>query len=341
MRSLNDELSQQPQVLRDLAAYYAADFSRLQLPVSLDEARMIVFTGMGASYHAAAIGSLYFNSLGIPAAAVEATDLGNYPSALLGKSNCVIYISQSGSSGEIHPLLGRLGKDTTLLGITNTPDSLLGKNAAKVFSQMAGVEDLIASKTYINSVALIWLMGQKLAGMDMQAAVKAVNEAADLAEKIIAYGKAAAQRLVNFYQTVKPLLFTGHGPHALTARQASMTSSEWAKIASLHAGVGAFRHGFIETVLPGFGAILFTAPGLTQESTLKLAVDLVGIGAKVLRIENGQVLEWNEPSPVSNIDEFLSPVLDILPVQLFTGNLASTLEIPFGFRYISKVVREL
>jgi glutamine---fructose-6-phosphate transaminase (isomerizing) len=341
MTTLRDELNQQPQALHDLASYYHSDPGRLDLPVSPGSSRLLVLSGMGASYHAACIGALYFNSLGIPAVSIEASDLANYASALCADYTCLIYISQSGSSGEITPIVEKISGDTQLVGITNTPDSLLGQRALRVLPLMAGDELLIASKTYVNSLALLWLMARKAAGPDMDAAFQVIVDIADRAGQIIAGSDETSGRLISFYQPGEPLLFTGHGPHAVTARQASMASSEWAKIPSMHSGIGAFRHGFIETVRPGYGVIVFSSPGVTSDSSLNLASELEGMGARVLRIEQGRLLSAGTPSSTATTSEFLCPILDILPIQLFADALARALDIPFGFRYISKVVRQL
>ena len=65
-------------------------------------------------------------------------------------------------------------------------------------------------------------------------------------------------------------------------------------------------------------------------------------GAKILLIENGRMRGLEEDSPPdTGVDEFLSPLLDILPVQIAADWLVRTSGIEPGFRYISKVVRQL
>lgn len=341
MPTLRDELDQQPQALLDLASYYLSDPAMLDIPISKGSSRLLVISGMGASYHAACIGALYFTTFGIPAVAIEASDLANYAAALRSDNTCLIYISQSGSSGEILPLLDQLSPNAQLFGITNIPDSPLGQRAQRVFPLIAGSEELIASKTYLNSLAVLWLLARNEAGLDISSSYAAIEELAGQAAQVIARSDETSRRLMEFYQPAEPLLFTGHGPHAITARQASMSSSEWAKIPSMFCGVGAFRHGFIETIHPGYGVIVFSSPGATASSSLALANELAGLGARVLRIEQGRLREPGSPSEPSEMSEFLSPILDILPIQYFTENLARALDIPFGFRYISKVVRQL
>jgi fructoselysine-6-P-deglycase FrlB-like protein len=117
-----------------------------------------------------------------------------------------------------------------------------------------------------------------------------------------------------------------------------MVVSEWPKLPALHAGIGAFRHGFIETVTPGLGTVVFAAPGPTAASAHALAYELSGYGANVLVVQNG---ETNRAPAAQPVDEFLSPILDMIPVQLFADEMATRLNVPPGFRYISKVVTQL
>jgi glucosamine--fructose-6-phosphate aminotransferase (isomerizing) len=121
-----------------------------------------------------------------------------------------------------------------------------------------------------------------------------------------------------------------------------MTLSEWPKRPALYAGLAAFRHGFIEASRPGMGAVIFASPGATQASALKLAAELHSYGARVALVAGGQVFSPGEPVPEpAETDEYLAPLLDIIPVQLYADALAKNLGIQPGFRRIAKVVRKL
>ena len=83
-----------------------------------------------------------------------------------------------------------------------------------------------------------------------------------------------------------------------------MVVSEWAKVAALNAGIGAFRHGFIEHVQEGTGVVVFAAPGRTYDSACELAHELDGYGVNVLLVENGvkYIGDWvwdDEPSMIN------------------------------------------
>ncbi|MBI4927935.1 MAG: SIS domain-containing protein [Anaerolineae bacterium] len=340
MIPLFKELAEQPQALRELANHYRREPGLLDLPTAQVGCPW-VFTGMGASYHAAWIGALAFGSFGLPVQAIETVDLIHY-SRLPEVGGWIVYVSQSGSSGEVNPFFQHLPAGNKLAALTNTLDSDLAKQARWVLPMCAGEETLIASKTFVNSLGVLWMLARKVAGVWNNQETGQLEQVADHAEQILAASAAIRERFLAFYDPASPLLFLGHGPHAATARQAAMGMSEWAKIPALYAGMGAFRHGFIESVRPGLRVVMISPPGKTRASALTLARELSDYGARVLLIENGQLHDVDEePFEGPLMDEFLSPLLDILPIQIAMDGLAVAAGIEPGFRFISKVVRQL
>jgi hypothetical protein len=170
--------------------------------------------------------------------------------------------------------LDRLDARKTLVSITNNPASELARRARWFLPIDAGDENLVASKTYVNPLAILWLLARQAAGLWDGGEYDTLQAIADRAEQILTAGREIADRLADTFEPCSPLLFLGHGPHGVTARQAAMMMSEWAKLPALHAGIGAFRHGFIETVRPGFGVVIFAAPGCSWSSALELAGEL-------------------------------------------------------------------
>ena len=341
MVDLFSELNQQPQAFHDLVSYYAEGHGLNDLPANAHQDG-IVLTGMGASYHAAWIGAFHLNNLGVPALAIEATDLLNYAPLLPGRSGLLVYISQSGTSGEVQPLLDQLDPKTCLVAVTNNPESDLAARAKVVLPMLAGNEELIASKTYINTLAILWLMARRIGEVYDGKEMDALRWTAERVERIVEAVLPDAERLLAAFPAQSSLIFLGHGPHAATSRHSAMVMSEWAKLSALSAGIGAFRHGFIEAVNPSLGVLVFAPPGRTVNSALGLARELEEYGAHVLLVENGCLRCLNEPEPAHlPVDEFLSPILDILPIQYYAEVMRRALGLEPGFRYISKVVRRL
>lgn len=337
MTQLFDELRQQPDSLRRLVRYYQ-ESSLLPELITQPFNRRWILTGMGASFHAASICAYHLNSLSIDATAIETVDLIKYPTALSKNNNLIVYLSQSGASGEVQPFLDLISPEIDLIGITNNVNSLLGKNCRWTFDLVAGEESLIASKTYINSLALTWLLSRKAARLDDGSEWKSLLDLADRMESMLEQHRQIKSMWMEEIGECAPWIFLGHGLHSVTARQAAMLLGEWPKLPVIHAGIGAFRHGFIEMVKPGMAAVIFDSNGRKSESVKELIQELTEYGLKVLLVENGSISLSQEHLPV---DEFLSPILDILPVQLLADEMAVRLKIPSGFRHLSKVVTKL
>jgi glucosamine--fructose-6-phosphate aminotransferase (isomerizing) len=337
--SLLDELLQIPAALDALAGYYAAEGkARLRLPFP----KRVLLTGMGASFHAASIGALMFQQAGVDAQSVESVDLLGAGPRGLEAFDPIFYISQSGGSGEIQPFLDMLPDTRLLVALTNDSQSPLARGAGRVLPMVAGEESWIAGKTYINPLGILWLLAQSWGGRDLSAALEEVRALAEQARRLQADGQEAVERLDELLSARERLIFLGGGPHSLSAREAAMTLSEWPKISSQWYGLGAFRHGFIETVDAESGVVLFSPQGATRASALALGQELASYGAKVLRIENGAVRGLEEPGlPAACAHELLSPILDILPVQLYAEAAARRRYAQPGFRYIGKVVTRL
>jgi fructoselysine-6-P-deglycase FrlB-like protein len=339
--TLLEELAQIPTALREMLSEYqsAQGKGRLEL---LPPPEGVIFTGMGASYHTAWIAAQHLNRLGVPAWAIEAVDLLNYSHPALQGKPTVVYVSQSGSSGEVLPLLDMLSGRVRLVALTNKLTSPLGHASSQILPMYAGEEFWVAGKTYINSLAILHLAVMAWTRRLDEDTFAALTDIANRMEVVLAGRQCAQERLLTWLGEVQSLTFIGQGPHAATARNAAMMMGEWAKQPALSFGAGAFRHGFIETSGPGMGYILFAPKGLTAASVVGLAAELVGYGAKVLLIENGVLRGLDEPAPGAALgDEFLSPLVDMLPVQLFSEALARERQIPTGFRYIRKVVTDL
>jgi glutamine---fructose-6-phosphate transaminase (isomerizing) len=338
MSKLFEELIQQTDSLRNLITSYRESDLLSRLVSNLDGASRWVLTGMGASFHAAQIGSFYLNYLGIPTVALEASDLTNY---VMGtKKNCdvLVYLSQSGSSGEVIPLIDTLQPNTILVGVTCGTNSPLASRAKWVLPLESGEETLIASKTYLNSIALLWLLARKIAGVWDGSEWVSIEDIAFRVEGLLKRSDEIKQNWIDQIGNSSHKIFLGHGPNSVTARQSAMILGEWSKIPVHHFGIGAFRHGFIETINEDSAVVIFNAQGQTSRSAQVLSKDLAAIGAKVLLVENG---ETYPSTPNRSADEFLSPLLDIIPVQLFADEIAIRLNVTSGFRYISKVVTRL
>lgn len=336
-----DSIIQQPRALRDLAGDLPVTLLR-SIP-SLGPTPLL--TGMGASYHAASIAAQTLHAAGIPVLCMQATDLLFYNRALLKPGATLIFVSQSGASAEVRPIIEQLPAGVRLVAVVNDVASLLARRADVVLPMTAGAEYWVATKTYTNALAVLWLLTRQITGALDGAEGNTLEALAGEVEHTLTRASLIAAQWIEALGRVPHLVFLGHGPQAVTARQAAMVVNEWAKVPAAAYGAGAFRHGFIEQVRDGSGAILFAMPGPACESTRQLAGELASYGARVLVVEQGHARAPSEApfsgDSVTTAHPTLSAVLDILPAQLFAEALARHLGVEYGFRHIGKVVTRL
>jgi glucosamine--fructose-6-phosphate aminotransferase (isomerizing) len=275
--------------------------------------------------------------VGLPSLAVEAIDLLNYAGlGLLQPGHTLVYISQSGKSVEVDAILRQNGGRAKVIAVTNRPDSPLAQAATACLPILANQHYRLASKNYTNTLAVLWLLVRGWSGVVRPGDLEMLAHAADRVEDILGRGEETTTALMEAFQNADPLVLLGHGPHAATARQSALMLSEWARTPALHSGIGAFRHGFVETVTPRMGALFFTPPGRTAVSALALARTLPEFGVTVRRLAFGELRGLEEPGAYDGLDEFLSPLLDVIPMQFFTAALSEKKGVVPDFRYIDR-----
>jgi glucosamine--fructose-6-phosphate aminotransferase (isomerizing) len=334
------DIMQQPQALRELARFYERGEGAARLAALPVQAAPLL-TGMGASLHAAQVATLHLHHLGVSAHAVEATELVFYSHALL-RGGPLVFVSQSGASAEVAAVVGELPAVTALVAVTNNPDSPLAQRAQLIIPILAGTESGVATKTYLNTLATLWLLARHWSGRAATDGSDKLSRAAGACEELLASADTIVARWLDALGAAETIVFLGHGPHAATARQAAMILAERARVAACGMSAGAFRHGPIEITQSSVGVVMFAAAGWAGESARTLAAELREHGARVLLVECGRTRDLGESTAASyEFDEFLAPILDIIPAQLFADALAHERGIEPKFRYIGKVVAQL
>jgi glucosamine--fructose-6-phosphate aminotransferase (isomerizing) len=338
--TFREEILNQPRALERLLRDYSSPEGQQRLR-AVPAAQRPVLLGMGASYHSALIAAQGLARLGVEALALEAAEALGTPAAAkeLKRADALVYISQSGASAEVGPLLDAAGAAVPVIALTNHEHSLLARRAQIVLPLLAGDEQTVATKTYANSVALLWLLARHWAGTLDTGAFEALEQARERLAGLLAEGAPVAERWIEKLGQAGSMAFIGAGLEAVTARQAAMIVMEWLRVPALSFSVGAFRHGPIEIAQPGVGCVLFAPPGPAYASTRRLAQELEAYGASVLVVENGHTLAPGEAGATGPaLAGELRPLVDVAPVQLFVEALARRRGLGTGFRHIGKVV---
>jgi len=236
----------------------------------------------------------------------------------------VVGVSQSGQSPDIVSVLREGRKQGCLtLAITNIPDSPLAQAAEFVFDIQAGPEKAVAAtKTYTAELMAIAMISAALNN-----SAERWSELASVskwAEQTLALDQGIAQ-MTQRYRYMSQCVALGRGFNYATAFEWALKLKELTYLIAEPYSSADFQHGPIAMVEGGF-PVLAVAPngkvhesmrdmltGLRQEKDAELVV--ISDDAKILALAQ---------SPIQlppQIPEWLTPLVSIIPAQLFACHL--------------------
>ena len=304
----------------------------------------IILTGMGSSDYATTPFELTLARLGLPVWRVQTSRLLEMPQ-LIAPRTLLWMTSQSGRSGEIIALLGRLPcrPTLTLIATTNDPASPLAIDADHVLLLQSGTEATVSSKSYLNTLAAFYRAGAAVMGRDDAETIGDIRQVATSLDQRLAATSAAAEELaVRTLAGPRPrLALVGAGSDAATAMTGALILKEASKVAAEGYVGGEFRHGPMEMVGAGATVLLFGS-GTPDDVTLsQLAADLAGTGTLVISVApHAYPGTEHVPVPDGNELERLAHAM-VFVQQLSLGLARGSGLVPGEFLYGRKITSQV
>jgi len=302
-------------------------------------ASMVRVVGIGSSWNASLAVAVALDDAGVPSQAWDASELLYFGG---NRANTVaLVLSRSGRSVEVVRLLDRFqAQGCPLVGVTNSPDSPLGKRANVVLNLGARFDHLVSISMYSTLVLGGSLIGAGVRGQ-LEEAGRALGEGFRQASAMLdgwRHQLAASAWLV----AEAPTYFLARGGSLASAQEARLLWEEAAKAPATALSTGGFRHGSQEAIRPGMRVALWVHAEVLREADLQLAADLESAGVRVMLI--GQNLPPHAAELVLDLPPAPTawqPVIDVIPAQLAAEQLATLrAENCDGFRYCPYVIKQ-
>ena len=282
--------------------------------------RLVVLTGMGSSYHAFQPLLIELTELGVPAMLLETSELVYYHSGLLTPDTVTVMLSQSGRSAETVRLLELNAGRSTVVAVTNTPDSPLAAAANASVMTQAGAEFSVSCKTYLTSLAALAWLGDHLAGRDLGRSRDQLRQLAPAVNSYLEHWREYVAAAQGELGGIERLYYVGRGASLATAGTAGLTTKESARFPAEGMSAAAFRHGPLELVDGRTFLLAFEGDPRTAELNRRLASDVKMAGGRAVVVrEAGRPGLFHTPS----VPARLRPVAEMLPVQMMTLALAA------------------
>jgi glucosamine--fructose-6-phosphate aminotransferase (isomerizing) len=304
----------------------------------------------GTSRHAAQVGAHLLEQLaGIPTRVFYASEFRYGPPPLVAHT-LTIGVTQSGETADTLAALAmeqerrQLVADPAyaprLLGITNRPESSLGRMVDQVLDIGAGIEvGVAATKTFMGQLlafyGLALAFAERRVGQQggegtisrerLQQLVAGLRQIPEQLRQLIEDHDQRAAALAHQFESTQDVIFLGRGINFPIALEGALKLKEISYIHAEGYPAGEMKHGPIALLDAKVPVVSIAVPGTVFEKVLSNAQEakardavLIGVAPACPDSEIFDVL-----LPVPELDELLSPLLTVIPMQLLSYHIAA------------------
>jgi glutamine---fructose-6-phosphate transaminase (isomerizing) len=349
------EIHEQPETAALWLARHLPEVGERLVALPLDEGLLegverIDVLACGTSRHAAQVGAHLLEQLaGIPTRVFYASEF-RYSPPPLGPHTLTIGVTQSGETADTLAALAmeqtrrRLVADPAyaprLLGITNRPESSLGRMVDQVLDIGAGIEvGVAATKTFLGQLLAFYGLalafaerrvglqagGSTISRERLQELVAGLRAVPEQLRQLIEDHDRRAAALAHRFESTQDVIFLGRGINFPIALEGALKLKEISYIHAEGYPAGEMKHGPIALLDARVPVVSIAVPGTVFEKVLSNAqeakardAELIGVAPECADTELFDVL-----LPVPAVDELLSPLLTVIPMQLLSYHIAA------------------
>ena len=335
------EMFVQPSVVKETLAGRIDESSDVQLAseLKLDETVLrnitkISITGCGTAFHAGMVGMYLLRALCKLPVEMELASEFRYGDRVLDPHTLTIAMSQSGETADtIEAVKVAKAAGSPVIGICNVLGSHLTRLADGILYTRGGPEiGVAATKTYVSQTIAMVLLSLYLArvrGTESPERLRAVAEGTKLLPEAIDLClnasddvRKAARRL----RKAKSMLFIGRYVNVPTAYEGALKLKEISYIHAEGYAAGEMKHGPIALLDPKVPVVGIVTEGRVREKMLSNLAEAKAREAPILAVANYGDAEAAALADyvfgVPKVDELLSPIVNIVPLQLLAYHIA-------------------
>jgi glutamine---fructose-6-phosphate transaminase (isomerizing) len=349
------EIHEQPGVVRTCLEFYLNDnwsldaASESPIRLGLDPAlytnlEHIQIVACGTSWHAGLVGKYLLEQLaGIPTIVEYASEF-RYAPPPLTPNTLTIGVTQSGETADTLAALEMEKQRRThqrpefqprLLGITNRPESSLGRIVAQSIDTHAGLEiGVAATKTFLAQLVAFYLLAlelayhrQALSPEQLGDIVTGLRQLPSQLEVILESQERYIETLAHDFAETQDFIFLGRGINFPIALEGALKLKEISYIHAEGYPAGEMKHGPIALLDAKVPVVAIAMPGTVFEKVLSNAQEAKARDARLIGVtpmnEQEAKETFDDLLPVPEVNELLSPALTVIPLQLLAYHIAA------------------
>jgi glucosamine--fructose-6-phosphate aminotransferase (isomerizing) len=334
------EIHEQPQALRQaIAGRVSRDRIQLaELAPVLDAIRAadrVELVACGTASYAALVGATAIESwAGLPARATVGSEF-RYSPPPLDPRTLVIAVTQSGETADtIAPTRYAREHGSPVIAVTNTVGSAITREADAVLFLQAGPEVAVAaSKTFVTQVTTLVALAAAIAKArgrlepaaeaDLATALRALPDAAQVVLDRAAPG---ARDVARRYVNMKGFMFVGRSFGLPAALEGALKLKEVSYVHAEGYPAGELKHGPISLLDAEYPLVAIATRGAVYDKLISNVMEGRARDARVLAVATDGDTQVERIADdvwwVPETHEALTPVLAVIPLQLFAYHVA-------------------
>ncbi|HKT39451.1 MAG TPA: glutamine--fructose-6-phosphate transaminase (isomerizing), partial [Ktedonobacterales bacterium] len=328
------EASSAPTNLR--SSLHLPELDRMQ--ETLASIQRIVIVACGTSYHAGLIAKYAIEKWArIPVETITAAEF-RYCDPIVGPETLCIAVTQSGETADtLFGIRQARERGAPVIAITNIVASAITRISDAVLYLQAGPEIcVVATKTFVTSVTVLYLLGLYLARQRGRISAEELAETLAALERIPDQVQQLLDAASGPDDSIKPLaqqmarcssmMFIGRGVGYPTALEGALKLKEISYIHAEGFPAGELKHGSIALLDPDTPLIAIATASHIYEKVVSNMQEVRARDARVIAIatEGDETIHQHADDIlyVPPTLETLSPLLAIIPLQLFAYHAA-------------------
>ena len=337
------EINEQPKAVRDtMSQRITADkksisFEELGWDAAyLNSFNKIYIVACGTAYHAGLVGKYYIEKMARVLVEVDVASEFRYRDPIVDEHTLLIVVSQSGETSDTLAALKeskRRGAKT--LAITNVVGSSIAREADQVVYTWAGPEIAVAStKAYTTQLVLFFMLALYMAEIKGTIAAERTAELVAQLQEIPAQVSEILsdvdpiKTFAKQYGFNEDVFYIGRGLDYDVSLEGALKLKEISYIHAEAYAAGELKHGTLALIVEGVPVIALATQRNVYEKTLSNIKEVKARDAVVIGIaaEGDRELEKyvDHVMHVPASDEFIMPILSVIPLQLLAYYAAIT-----------------
>jgi glutamine---fructose-6-phosphate transaminase (isomerizing) len=335
---MSKEIFEQPNTVKSCINEYVdvlkKDINIYNFPIEPKNINKIILIGCGTAYHSCLVAKYWFEELTSIDVEADIASEFRYRKVRFNKNNLYVFVSQSGETADTAAALDICKKNNVkTCSVVNVVESTIARNADWVLPIHAGPEIGVAStKAFLGQMLVLYILCLKISHIRKDLAenkyqesirnLKALPEALKECLKI----ENNIQVMAKEFLDAKGSMFLGRGLSYPIALEGALKLKELSYLHAEGYPAGEMKHGPLALIEEGLPVIVIAPKDKYFEKTLSNMQEVIARGGKILFITNNKKELINENIRfgvrVPILDDFLSPILMSIPLQLLAYHVA-------------------